>query len=134
MVAEAHPEADIGRTHILGQRMDLVMARHIGLLLADHRQIEFMADLEHLVRGPFIVLPGVDHAGEFAEIDFRVEIGGEILAVITGIDVDNVDIGDSVDIIILGKTRIGVDDARIEARAEDGVTPLSVQRSLRFHS
>ena len=66
------------------------------------------------------LLPGIDNAGEFAEVDFRVEIGGEIFAVAAGIDIDDVDIGDLVEIFVLGQLGIGIDDARIEARAEDG--------------
>ena len=67
------------------------MAGHVGLLLADDGEIPDAADLEHRVLGPVAVLPGVDGAGEFAEIDLGVEIGREVLAVGAGVDVDDVD-------------------------------------------
>ncbi|MND79540.1 hypothetical protein D3C80_712850 [compost metagenome] len=37
-----------------------------------------------------------------------------------GIDVYDIDVGDGVEIFVLGQTRIGVDDARIKTGAEDG--------------
>ncbi|QTK81390.1 Hypothetical protein AT6N2_L0473 [Agrobacterium tumefaciens] len=124
VIAEAHPEAHIGTVHVLGKRMHLVMAGHISLLLADDGQIEFLANFEHLVRLPLAILPGINDAREFAEIDFRIEVGGEPAAVAAGVDIDDIDRRDLVEILILGKARIGVDHARVETDAENGGNAL----------
>src|SRR5690606_6849582 len=92
----------------------------IGLVPADDGQVPFLADLEHLVVGPLAVLPRPDPAGELAEIDLRVEIGGEVAAVASGIDVDDVDRVDAVETGIMRIFGVGVDDAGVEAGAEDG--------------
>ena len=96
------------------------MAGQVQVLHAHHRQIVGAFDFEHAVAGPLTVLPAVDRAGEFAEIDFRVEIGGEVLAVRTGVDVEDVDRLDLVEVLLLRQSGIGVDYARVEADAEDG--------------
>ncbi|MNX76100.1 hypothetical protein D3C86_1075960 [compost metagenome] len=41
-----------------------------------------------------------------------------------GIDIDDIDRGDLVEIVILGKTRIGVHHTRVEADAENGGNAL----------
>src|SRR5690606_34523015 len=84
VVAKTHPEADGRHLEDMRQRMHLVMASEVRLLLADDRQIPFLADLEHPVRNPLLVLPGPDLAGELAEVDLRVEIGGEVAAMAAG--------------------------------------------------
>src|SRR5690606_38049445 len=66
------------------------------------------------------VLPAPDRTGEFAEVDFRVEVGGEVLAVGAGIDVEDVDRLDLVEVLLLRQGGIGVDHARVEAGTEDG--------------
>ena len=91
VVAKAHPEPDIGLGVVGGQRMHLVVARHIGLLLAHDGQVPFAANLEHLVLFPRAALPAVDRAGKLAKVDLGVEVGREILAVITRINIDDVD-------------------------------------------
>ncbi len=57
--------------------MHFIMAGHIGLARANDRQVKGVADFEHLVRLPIAILPGINRAGKFAEIDFRVEISRE---------------------------------------------------------
>src|SRR5690606_4740457 len=53
-----------------------------------------------------------------AEVDLRVEVGREVVPVVTGVDVDDVDIADAVE-IIHAQRRIGVDHTRIEAHTEN---------------
>ena len=119
MRAEAHPEPHVGVLVAGRQAVNLVMAGQIGGLLADDRQVPFAPDLEHLVLAPRAALPAVNRAGELAEVDLGVEVGGEVAPVRARVDVHDVDRGDLVEIFVLGQPRIGVDDARIEARAQD---------------
>ena len=91
------------------------MTRQVAVLLANHWQIIGTLDFKHLIRLPLAVLPRVDGAGELAEVDLRVEVGGEVLAMATGIDVNDVDVGDRAFVHhVITKPRVGVDDPRVE--------------------
>ncbi|MNX99076.1 hypothetical protein D3C86_1315080 [compost metagenome] len=96
------------------------MAGQVQVLRPYHRQVVGAFDFEHGVAGPLAVLPAPHLPGKFAEVDFRVEIGSEVLAMGTGIDVENVDRINAVEILLLRQRRIGVDHTRVEAHAEDG--------------
>ena len=120
MLAEAHPETDVRHVEVLGERVHLIMTGQVEALFAHDRQVVGAFDLEHAIGRPLAVLPAVNLTGEFAEIDFRVEIGGEILAVGTGVDVEDVDRLDLVEVFLLRQGGIGVDHARVEAGTEDG--------------
>src|SRR5690606_41613494 len=91
------------------------MSGHVAGLLTDDRQVIRALDLEHLVAGPLTVLPGPDLTGEFAEVDLGIEVGREIVPVATGVDIDDVDIADAVEILIHGDSRVSIDHARVEA-------------------
>ena len=51
-----------------------------------------------------------------------VEIGGEVLAVGTGVDVEDVDRLDAVEVLLLRQCGVGIDHARIETDAEDSLS------------
>nr|GFC89778.1 hypothetical protein [Tanacetum cinerariifolium] len=119
VLAEAHPEAHVGHVEVLRQRVHFIVAGQVQVLRADHRQVVGALDLEHAVAGPLAVLPAPDLPGELAKVDFRVEVGGEILAVGTGIDVENVDRINAVEMVLLRERGIGIDHARVETDAKD---------------
>ena len=96
------------------------MAGQVQVLRTDHRQVVGAFDFEHGVAGPLAVLPAPHLSGEFAEVDFRVEIGGEIFAMGAGIDVENVDRINAVEMLLLRQRCISVDHTRVEAHAKDG--------------
>ena len=91
MLAKAHPEADGGDFQRLRQGVDLVVAGEVGALRAHHREVVGAAYFEHLVGDPLAILPGPGLAGELAEIDFGVEVGGKVATVAAGIHVDDVE-------------------------------------------
>ena len=96
------------------------MTGHVAGLGAHHRQIVGALVLEHLVLHPLVVLPGPDAAGELTEVDFRIEVGGKVTAVAAGVDVDNVDGIDAVEVIVHGHGGVGVDHTRVKAGTENG--------------
>ncbi|MCY1557469.1 hypothetical protein D9M68_943190 [compost metagenome] len=102
------------------------MTGEIGLVRADHRQIVGASDLEHFVRSPLAVLPAPDRAGKFTEIDLGIEIGRKITAMTARVHIDDVDGIDPVEIVLGGQSRIGIDDARIKAGAENGGDALAL--------
>ena len=71
------------------------------------------------MQNPAAVDPGPDFF-ELAEVDFWIEVGGEILAVITGIDIQDVNGVQFVEIIFLGQCAPSVDYPRVETDTENG--------------
>ena len=100
------------------------MTGHVAGLRADNRQIVGTLDLEHLVAGPLAVLPGPHLPGELAEVDFRVKVGREVLAVATGIDIDDVDFLDAIEVLVDCNCGVGVDHTRVKAHTQDSGNAL----------
>ena len=69
---------------------------------------------------PFAVLPIESLLGDFADVDFRVEVGGEGLVVVAGVAVDNVEVLNLVKVMLGGISRVDARYARIETATEDG--------------
>ena len=72
---------------------------------------------------PLAVDPG-PYLDEFTEIDFGVEIGGEIFAMTTGINIQNIDSVDLVEITLYRQRAIGIDHTRIKACAKNSGQPF----------
>src|SRR5690606_6475551 len=119
MVTKAHPETDVRHVEVLRQRVQLIVTGHVAGALTYDRQVVGTLDLEHLVLHPLAVLPAPYPTGELTEVDLRVEVGGEVVSVVTGVDVDDIDIADAVE-MLHAQRRVGVDHTRVEAHAEDG--------------
>ena len=49
----------------------------------------------------FAIFPVTAGSCDFADVDFGIEVGGKGIAVITGIDVDDVDVVDFVEVVLL---------------------------------
>ena len=94
------------------------MPGHVTGALTNDRQIIGTLDLEHLVLHPLAVLPAPHPTGKLTEVDFRVEVGGEVVTMVAGVDIDDVDITDAVK-VLHAHCRIGIHYARIEADPED---------------
>src|SRR3546814_12823339 len=61
--------------------------------------------------------------GHFADVDFRVEVGGEMLAVIAAVAIENVERADCPQLVLLQPHRENAGHTRIEARAEQRHDP-----------
>lgn len=62
-----------------GQIVDFIMVGQIGGLFVDDGQILFVVDFEYFVFLLCVFLLVVDGVGEFVEVDFGVEICGELV-------------------------------------------------------
>ena len=118
-VAEGHPEPDALDFRVeFGQRLQLLMVHEVHVLLAH------LVEVEHLLFGqrrpldPLAVLPVPRGRGHFAQIDLRVEIGGEGVAVVAAVAVEDVQGLDRVEQVLGG---VGGEDrghAGVEAAAQ----------------
>ena len=68
---------------------------------------------------PFPVDPRID-LDELAQVDLMIEIGGEISAVASGVDVHDVDGVDGIEMAFHGQGAVGVHDAGVKTHAQDG--------------
>ncbi len=93
------------------------MPVEVDRLLADHRERERPLDRVGRELLPLTVDPSPD-LDELAEVDLRVEVGGEVAAVTAGVDVEDVDRVDRVEVLLDGERGVGIDDTGVEAGAE----------------
>ncbi len=95
------------------------MPVEVDRLLADHRERERALDRVGRKLLPLAVDP-CPHLDELAEVDLRVEVGREVAAVAAGVDVEDVDRVDRVEVLLDGEGGVGIDDTGVEAGAEHG--------------
>ena len=67
----------------------------------------------------FVGIPVATRSGNFAEVDFRVEVGGELVAVIAAVAVEDVDFFDGVELVLEGVGAVGLGNTRVKARTEE---------------
>ncbi len=66
------------------------------------------------------VLPVAAGGGDLAQVDLRVEVGGESIAVVAAVAVEDVDGVDGVELVLLGVSAVSLGHARVEAAAQQG--------------
>ncbi len=76
------------------------MSGHIAGTLTHHWQVICTAHFEHLVSLPLVVLPRVDTASKFTEVDLWIEVGSKPMAMLTGVDIDDINRLQSIEIFI----------------------------------
>ena len=91
LLSECHPEAGTLDSRIIDDKaLNLLMVKQIAVTRSNVGIGEVFMNLQWLRLYPLAVLPVESFLGDFADVDFRVEVGGESLVVIAGIAVDNV--------------------------------------------
>ena len=87
-LTEGHEETDaLDSRHILCQRLDLLMMKQIHVFLANLWEIIFSFNFHRFCLYPVSVLPVGAVCGYLAEVDLRVEIGGERITVVSTVAV-----------------------------------------------
>lgn len=66
------------------------------------------------------VFPVAAFGGDFTDVDFRVEVGGESVAVVAAIDVDDVQCVNFIEMVLQGPGGENIGDAGVEAGAKQG--------------
>ena len=87
-LAEGHEEADaLYARNILCERLDLLMVQKIHILFADLREVVLALDLHRLCLYPVAVLPVGAVCRYLAEVDLRVEVCSERVAMVAAVAV-----------------------------------------------
>ena len=92
LLAEGHPETCLldGRV-VLHQTLQLLVVHQIALARTDVRVGERLVDRERVGFNPFAILIPESLLGNFADIDFWVEVGCESLVMVTGVAIHDVE-------------------------------------------
>ena len=125
---KGHEEPDtLDIRDILGKGLDLLVVQQVHILVADACEIVLTLDLHGLGLDPVAVLPVGAVGGDFTEVDLRVEVGCERIAVVAAVAVEDVDIVDLVKVVLEGIRREHARYARIEAGAKECSEPCSLE-------
>jgi hypothetical protein len=143
VVGEAHPELRMLEARIvLGQRLELLVVHAVDLVGTDLFGAGEALLERHRRRGDErATLPVPALGGHLADVDLRVEVGRERVAVVATVDVDDVERADLVEVVLgqvggedVGRTGI---EAGAEQRHQPGllepllVDPLPLVLELR---
>ena len=123
-LAEGHPEAGAFEGGIMFyQGFQFFVVHQVGFLGSDMRVVERLVDAERVGFVPLAVFPVFAALGDFADVDFGVEVGGESLAVVAGVAVHDIQVADFIEMVLGGVGGEDAGHARVEAAAEDGGQP-----------
>ena len=118
-LAEGHEEADaLGLRDVLGQRLDLLVVEQVHVLFAHLIEVVLPLDAHGRDLDPVAVLPVAAGGRDLAQVDLRVEVGGEGVAVVAAVAVEDVDGVDGVELVLLGVGAVSLGHTRIEATAQ----------------
>ena len=118
-LAKGHKEADaLDIRDVLGQRLDLLVVQQVHILVADLVKVVLTLDGHGRDLDPVAVLPVGAGRGNLAQVDLRVEVGRERVAVVAAVAVQNVDGVDLVEQVLLRVRAVCLRHARVKARAQ----------------
>mgnify|MGYP003312034807 CR=1 FL=1 len=107
-LAKRHEEADALHTwDVLGQGFDFFVVQEVHVLLAHFVEHVFALDAHGRNFNPVTLavcvgVPVAARSGNFAQVDFGVEVRRELVAVIAAVAVENVDFFDGVELVLEG--------------------------------
>ena len=93
------------------------MMEQIHIFHAYTVKVVFSFDFHWLCFNPMAVLPVGAFSRNLTDVDFRIEVCSERIAVVAAVAVENVDGVDLVKQVLLGICAVGLRDARVKARA-----------------
>ena len=120
-LAKGHEEADaLCLRDVLCQRLDLLVVQQVHILVAHLIEVVLPLDAHGRDLHPVAVLPVAAGGRHLAQIDLGVEVGGEGVAVVTAVAVQNVDRVNGIELMLFGVGTVGLGHTRVEAAAQQG--------------
>ena len=119
-LSESHPETCAFQCRVvLHQAFQLFVIHQIGFARTDVRIRKRLVNRQRVGFLPFAVFIVFSALCNLTDIDFRIEVGGESLAVVTRIAVYNVEMLHFREIMFCGISGIHARNARVETAAEN---------------
>ncbi len=120
-VAKGHPEAGAAHGEVFGQGLQLFVVEAVDVLGADAVwEGEAALQFQRFGFDPLAIFPVASVGGDFAQVDLRIEIGGEGFAVVARVAVDDVEGVDAAEVMFEGVGGVDVGDPGIKAATEKG--------------
>ena len=116
-----------------GQRLDFLVVEQVHVLAADLVEVVLPLDGHGGDFDPVAVLPVGAGRGNLAQVDLGIEVGGERVAVVAAVAVQNVDGVDLVEQVLLGIGAVGLRHAGSKAEPNSAVRPAFSNFSLYAH-
>ena len=123
-LAERHEEADaLYARDVLGERFDFFVVQQVHVLLAHFVKHVFALDahgrdFDPVALAVLVGVPVAARSGNFAQIDFGVEVRRELVAVIAAVAVEDVDFFDGIELVLEGVGAVGLGNTRVKAGTE----------------
>ena len=118
-LTEGHEETDaLHIRQVLAEGLDLLVVQKVHILLADLVEGILALDAHGRDLHPLAILHVAARCGYLAEVDLRVEVGREGIAVVTAVAVKDVDRVDAVELVLRRIRAVRLGHARVEAAAE----------------
>ena len=123
-LAERHEEADaLHARDVLGERFDFFVVQQVHVLLADFVEHVFTLDahgrdFDPMALAVFVGIPVAARSGNFAEVDFGVEVRGELVTMVAAVAVENIDFLDGVELVLESVGAVGLRDTRVKTGTE----------------
>ena len=119
VVGEGHPKAcGFDFREVFDQRFELFVIHHVDVFFADLREVKDAFVRERRGSLPGAVFPVAGVSGDFADVDFGVEVGGKGQAVVAGVGVDDVEFVDFIEQVFLDIGGEDVSNAGVKTAAE----------------
>ena len=118
-LTECHKEANaLDARNGLCQRLNFFVMQQIHVLVTDLIEGVFPLDAHCRNLNPVAVLPVAARCADFAQIDFRIEVGCKSVAVIAAVTVENINGVNLVKFVLCSVCAIRLRHARIKAAAK----------------
>ena len=120
-LAKGHEEADaFCLRDVLCQRLNLLVVQQVHILVAHLIEVVLPLDAHSRNFYPVAVLPVAAGGGHLAQIDLGVEVGGEGVAMVAAVAVQNVDSVNGIELMLFGVGTVSLRHARVKAAAQQG--------------
>ena len=118
-LAEGHKETNpLDTFNVESQRFKFFMMQKVHIFFADLRKIIDSFDFHRFCLYPIAIFPVAAFSSNFADIDFRIEVSGERIAMVAGIGIEDVNVINFIEIVFLCIGRENSCYARVKATAQ----------------
>ena len=131
LLSEGHPEAGtLDAWIVLHERLQLFVIDEVGFTLTDFGIVKRLVDGMRFGFHPLPVFVVASLLRHLADVDFRIEVGGEGHAVVSGIAIYNIQIMDFIKVMLGGISRKDGGHTWVETASQHGHQSLFLESVL----
>ena len=120
-LAKGHKKADaLDVWQVLAQRFNFLVVQQVHILLTDLVKVIFPLDAHGRDLDPLAVFHIAAGGRNFAQVDFGVKVGGEGIAMVAAVAVQDIDGVNGVKLMLGGVSAVSLGNARVKAAAQQG--------------